>query len=66
MLRVGVILKQKGVSQRKLSRDTGINVSTVNAMVNGQRTWLSAIEEEKIAKVLGVDPKELYQGGYRL
>ncbi|WP_169717641.1 helix-turn-helix transcriptional regulator [Sporomusa silvacetica] len=64
MLRIRELLKQEGKSQRWLARETGIALPTINAMVNGQREYLTAPEEEKIAKVFGVNTEELYyQGG---
>lgn len=56
-------MKQLGWSQRRLSRETGINLPTVNAMANGQREYLTVIEEQLIADVLGVAPEELYYQG---
>jgi lambda repressor-like predicted transcriptional regulator len=56
-------MKQSGWSQRRLSRETGISLPTVNAMVNGQREYLTVIEEKLIADALGVAPEELYYQG---
>ncbi|HML33799.1 helix-turn-helix domain-containing protein [Sporomusa sphaeroides] len=63
MLKIKELLARHGKSQRWLARETGINVSTINSMVNGQRTYLNVKEEEKIAEALGVNPKELYYQG---
>ncbi|WP_371378775.1 helix-turn-helix domain-containing protein [Sporomusa aerivorans] len=56
-------MKQTGKSQRWLARDTGIALPTINALVRGTKTMLTIEQEEKLAKSLGVNPKELYYQG---
>lgn len=63
LLRIKELIKEKRISQRALARETGINVSSINAMVNGQRNTLTADQEDKLSRALGVRPEELYHRG---
>lgn len=63
MLRVAELLKAKRLSQRGLHRLTGISLAIINAMVNGQRTYLTEPEEDILADVFEVSRKELYKQG---
>lgn len=63
MLRIAELLLVAGLSQRKLHRLTGISLAVINAMVNGQREYLTEPEEEKLAEVFNVSRKELYKQG---
>lgn len=63
MLRVAELLLIAGLSQRQLHRLTGISLAVINAMINGQREYLTEPEEEILAKVFGVSRKELYKQG---
>lgn len=63
MLRVAELIAVSDLSQRKLHRLTGISLATINAMVNGQRTYLTEPEEVILAKIFNVNRKELYKQG---
>lgn len=59
-LRVKEILKQKGVSQKDLSENTGLSIVTVNKIVQNGNPTVDSLE--KVAKYLRVSIKDLFDG----
>lgn len=60
--RLKEVLKEKGVSQGKLSRMTNVSLSTIQRLSAEGSTYNVSIEVlEKIAKALGVKISDLYQ-----
>ena len=53
------ILKEKGFSQYRLQKETGLDKGTISKIATGQTAEPKAITFEKIASVLGVDLTEL-------
>ncbi|MGG1445022.1 helix-turn-helix transcriptional regulator [Brevibacillus laterosporus] len=54
-IKLGVLLKERGISQRELSRLTGIRVSSINEMCNNETLRLPLDNLAKICEVLGVE-----------
>ena len=60
--RIKEVLKEKGVSQGKLSRMTNVSLSTIQRLsVEGSTYNVSMDVLEKIAKALGVRISDLYE-----
>ena len=60
--RLKEVLKEKGVSQGKLSRMTNVSLSTIQRLsVEGSTYNVSMEVLEKIAKALGVRISDLYE-----
>jgi DNA-binding Xre family transcriptional regulator len=60
--RIKEVLKEKGVSQGKLSRMTNVSLSTIQRLsVEGSTYNVSMDVLERIAKALGVKISDLYQ-----
>lgn len=60
--RIKEVLKEKGVSQGKLSRMTNVSLSTIQRLsVEGSTYNVSMDVLERIAKALGVRISDLYQ-----
>jgi DNA-binding Xre family transcriptional regulator len=60
--RLKEVLKEKGVSQGKLSRMTNVSLSTIQRLSVEGSTYNVSIEVlEKIAKALGVRISDLYE-----
>ncbi len=53
------LLKEKGFSQYRLQKETGLDRGTISKIATGQTAEPKAITFEKIASVLGVDLTEL-------
>ncbi|MBG9774235.1 helix-turn-helix domain-containing protein [Brevibacillus laterosporus] len=53
-IKLGVLLKERGISQRELSRLTGIRVSSINEMCKNETLRLPLDNLAKICEVLGV------------
>ncbi|MGG0793162.1 helix-turn-helix transcriptional regulator [Brevibacillus laterosporus] len=54
-IKLADLLKERGVSQRELSRLTGIRVSSINEMCNNETVRLPLDNLAKICEVLGVE-----------
>ncbi|MDN9010058.1 helix-turn-helix domain-containing protein [Brevibacillus laterosporus] len=54
-IKLADLLKERGVSQRELSRLTGIRVSSINEMCNNETIRLPLDNLAKICEVLGVE-----------
>lgn len=62
--RLKEVLKEKGVSQGKLSRMTDVSLSTIQRLsVEGSSYNVSMDVLERIAKALGVKISDLYEEG---
>lgn len=61
MKRVRTLRQQKGWSQNKLSKITGVSQTTISAIENGERNK-SYYTIKKIAAALGVTMDELGEG----
>lgn len=60
--RLKEVLKEKGVSQGKLSRMTNVSLSTIQRLSAEGSTYNVSMEVlEKIAKALGVKISDLYE-----
>lgn len=60
--RIKEVLKEKGVSQGKLSRMTNVSLSTIQRLsVEGSTYNVSMEVLERIAKALGVKISDLYE-----
>ena len=53
-IKLADLLKERGISQRELSRLTGIRVSSINEMCNNETVRLPLDNLAKICEVLGV------------
>ncbi|OAJ75152.1 XRE family transcriptional regulator [Brevibacillus sp. SKDU10] len=54
-IKLADLLKERGISQRELSRLTGIRVSSINEMCNNETVRLPLDNLAKICEVLGVE-----------
>jgi transcriptional regulator with XRE-family HTH domain len=57
-----MVLTERGIKQVELARLIGIDRSTLSLYVNGWKEPSEHIKEE-IARVLGLDPVQLFDGG---
>ncbi|ERM19211.1 transcriptional regulator [Brevibacillus laterosporus] len=53
-IKLADLLKERGISQRELSRLTGIRVSSINEMCNNETVRLPLNNLAKICEVLGI------------
>ncbi|MCZ0828887.1 helix-turn-helix transcriptional regulator [Brevibacillus laterosporus] len=53
-IKLADLLKERGISQRELSRLTGIRVSSINEMCNNETVRMPLDNLAKICEVLGV------------
>lgn len=60
-LRVGDIAREKGISQRKLSMRSGVDVNTVRRIFHDPLTTVTTETLGKLASVLDVDVSELIE-----
>ncbi|MCR8938779.1 helix-turn-helix transcriptional regulator [Brevibacillus laterosporus] len=60
-IKLGVLLKERGISQRELSRLTGIRVSSINEMCNNETVRLPLDNLAKICEVLGVEITDILE-----
>ncbi|MCR8983095.1 helix-turn-helix domain-containing protein [Brevibacillus laterosporus] len=54
-IKLADLLKERGISQRELSRLTGIRVSSINEMCNNETVRMPLDNLAKICEVLGVE-----------
>lgn len=60
-LKVREVAQAKGVSQRKLSIRTGIDIKTIQKIYREPTRVVTTETLDKVAKVLGVDVRELLE-----
>lgn len=58
-LKLDQVLKEKGISQRELSRQTGIRQPTISEMCLNTSKTLSLKNLDKICNILDCDPSEI-------
>ena len=54
-LRIGKYLKDRGITQSFLVRETGLTASAISDICSGTRKGIECLEYYKICKALGVD-----------
>ena len=54
-VKIGTYLKDRGITQAFLVRETGMTASAISDICTGTRKGIDAIEYYKICKALGVD-----------
>jgi DNA-binding Xre family transcriptional regulator len=60
-LRVREVAKEKGISQGKLSRNSDVDIKTLQKIYRHPTSIVTTETLDKIAKVLGVDASELIE-----
>ncbi|ATO51018.1 helix-turn-helix transcriptional regulator [Brevibacillus laterosporus] len=60
-IKLGALLKERGISQRELARLTGIRVSSINEMCNNETLRLPLDNLAKICEVLGVEITDILE-----
>lgn len=61
-LRVKEVAKSKGIGQGKLSRMSDVDIKTMRKIFQQPFSIITTETLDKIAKALGVDPRELIEG----
>lgn len=60
-LRIKEVARQRGVSQRQLVLRSGLDIRIVQRVMRNDNTNITLITLDKLAKALGVDPRELIE-----
>ena len=60
-LRIKEIAEEKGISQRKLSLKSGVDINTVRKLFRNPYSIVTTETLDKISKVLGVDASALIE-----
>lgn len=60
-LKIKEVAEQKGMSQRKLSRLSGVDIKNVQRIFREPTSIVTTETLDKLAKVLGVDVRELIE-----
>ena len=60
-LKIKEVAEQKGISQRKLSRLSGVDIKNVQRIFREPTSIVTTETLDKLAKVLGVDVRELIE-----
>lgn len=60
-LKIKEVAEQKGMSQRKLSRLSGVDIKNIQRIFREPTSIVTTETLDKLAKVLGVDARELIE-----
>ena len=60
-LRIGVLMKERNMKVADLARDADIAINTARALSRGVNERVDLAVLERVAKVLGVRPLELFE-----
>jgi putative transcriptional regulator len=60
-LRVGALMKERGITEGEMWKRTGVARNSIRAMMRGSNTRVDLPALEKIARELGVSPMDLFE-----
>ena len=59
--RLDGVLKEKGISQSKLARQSRVSLVTINGIANNRTTRVDLETLDKLCNALGVEPGDLFE-----
>lgn len=60
-LRIGALMKERNMSEKDMYDRTGIARNSIRGLMRGTNTRIDLFTLERIARELGVSPKDLFE-----